>query len=114
VAVLLPVFAALTAELNTFGEAKLCSFVILRAGGIPVLFLGFVALPIVSGGTLIILPGGSVPMLLVPGRALVAFLTGLNMLVFPGVPVLLPKGGRAFVGFPGANEYIIKMICFKS
>ncbi len=41
------------------------------------------------------LPGRSVPVLLFPGSVFVAFLTGLNMLVFPGVPVLLP-GGSAF------------------
>jgi hypothetical protein len=63
--------------------------------GLPVLLFvggGFVALPIVPGGTLIMLPGGSVPVLLFTGSADVTFLTGLNILVFPGVPVLLPVG----------------------
>jgi len=71
--------------------------------GLPVLLFvggGFVALPIVPGGTLIMLPGGSVPVLLFTGSADVTFLTGLNMLVFP---VLLPEGGStlpAAVGRP--------------
>src|SRR6266849_6123864 len=59
--------------------------------GLPVLLVvggGFVALPNVPGGTLIMLPGGSVPVPLLEGSAFVTFLTGLNMLVFPGVPVL--------------------------
>jgi hypothetical protein len=63
--------------------------------GLPVLLFvggGFVALPIVPGGTLIMLPKGSVPVLLFTGSADVTFLTGLNILVFPGVPVLLPVG----------------------
>ena len=71
--------------------------------GLPVLLFvggGFVALPIVPGRTLIMLPGGSVPVLLFTGSADVIFLTGLNILVFPDVPVLLPVGS-AFPGLLG-------------
>jgi len=87
--VLLVGFVAFPSEFNTFGE-------VLRVGSVPLLLLGFVALPIVPGGTLIMLPGGIVPVPLPEGSAFVTFLTGLNMLVFPGVPVLLPDRGRAF------------------
>ena len=89
VTVLLVGFVAFPSEFNTFGE-------VLRVGSVPLLLLGFVALPIVPGGTLIMLPGGIVPVPLPEGSAFVTFLTGLNMLVFPGVPVLLPDRGRAF------------------
>jgi hypothetical protein len=56
--------------------------------GLPVLLFvggGFVALPIVPGRALIMLPRGSVPVPLLEGNAFVTFLTGLNMLVFPVV-----------------------------
>src|SRR6266852_4784580 len=62
-------------------------------GGVPpVLLLGIVALPIVPGGTLIMLPGGSVPVLLPVGGAFVRFPLGLNTPPFstfnpPGVTV---------------------------
>jgi hypothetical protein len=52
-------------------------------GGVPVLLLGFVALPTVPGGTLIILPRGGVLLLLVRGGALVG---GID------VPVMLAVG----------------------
>jgi len=75
--------------------------------GLPVLLFvggGFVALPIVPGGTLNMLPGGSVPVLLPGGSAFVAFGNALT----PGGtlivgPVSLPGGGSAFpagVGTP--------------
>jgi hypothetical protein len=83
-------FVALPAKLSIFGEAGLCSLAMLRVGDVPVVLLEF---PIVPGGTLIMLPGGSVPVLLFPGSAFVVFLIGLNIFVFPGVPVLLPEGG---------------------
>jgi hypothetical protein len=62
------------AKLNTFGEAGLCSLIIVNGGNVPVLFLVGCDL-VVPGGTLNMLPGGSV-------------------IVFPGFvafPVLLPK-----------------------
>ena len=66
------------------------ALIIFPRDAVPVLLLGFVAFPIVPGGTLIMLPGRSVPVLLFPGSAFVVFLIGLNMLAFPGEPVLLP------------------------
>ena len=98
-------FVALPAKLSIFGDAGLCSLVIVSAGSAPVLLpVGCVL--VVPGGTLNILPGGSALVLLFPGSAFVVFLMGLNMLVFPGVPVLLPEGGSTvpkeggFVEFP--------------
>jgi hypothetical protein len=80
--------------------------------GVLALLLAFVALPNVPGGTLIMLPGGSVPVLLLPGSADVTFLIGFNMLDFPGVPVLLLGKGSAFpagvgptVGLPPPSRY---------
>lgn len=56
---------------------------------------------VVPGGTLNILPGGSALVLLFPGMVFVAFPIGLNMLVFPGIPVLLPEEGSAVPRRPG-------------
>jgi len=69
-------FVALGDKPSTFGEAGLCSLVMVCSGSVPVIFPGFVAFPIllpevVPGGTLNILPGGSVPVLLFPGSGFV-------------------------------------------
>ena len=56
------------------------------------------------------LPGGSVPVLLFQGRAFVAFLTGLNMLVFPGVSVLLPEGGSEAPA-DGGRAHVLCCLC---
>jgi len=72
---LLAGFVVFLPKMNAFGEAGLCSFVMVCAGSVPVVFPVFMAFPIllpevVPGGTLIILPGGSVPVLLFPGWCL--------------------------------------------
>jgi hypothetical protein len=71
-------------------------------GGIvpPVLLLGFVLFSAgltVPGGTLIMLTGGGVPVLLLAGGAFVGIPIGLS--TPPVFPVLLPVGG-AIVGTP--------------
>jgi hypothetical protein len=52
------------AEMNTFGEDKLCPLVMLRDGSVLVLLGVIVGAFMVLRSTLVILPGGSVPVLL--------------------------------------------------
>jgi hypothetical protein len=101
------------------------TLIIFPRDAVPVVLLGFVALPTVPAffeaellkgfkvqfggiGFLVLHPGGlsevviaiELPVLLFPGSTDVTFLTGLNMLVFP---VLSPEGGStlpAGVGRP--------------
>jgi hypothetical protein len=64
---------AFPAKLNPFGEAGLCSFVMVKVGNVPVL-LPTGAAPVVPGGTLIMLPGVKVILL----RTLVRLPDGFN------------------------------------
>jgi len=69
--VLLVGFVAFPAKLSKFGEAGLCSFVMVNVGSVPLLLFPGNAL-VVPGGPLIMLPGGNVLVLVFPdGRTFV-------------------------------------------
>jgi hypothetical protein len=93
---------------NMFGGAGLCSFVMFNPGSVPVLLPPAGGAFVVPGRTLIMLPGGSVPVLLLGFVAFPAELSifgeaGLCTLVMGNVgSVLLP----GFVAFPpGAGRH---------